>query len=329
MQSRSRRAERPSGGARWLSVRRSGILCGMQTLLRFSACLLALALVAPASAQDGVANSGMGQGEARITSRSDVRLSMESMPGTGGAAVTALGQRVGARMAQIRGCYEQRVEEDPTITGTLRLRFLLEGRGRPRVEVDRDGVDDAALVTCITRELQRLDIAQLTRPTRAIVALQLANTAARGAEQSAARAQEARQVTMTADGDGNPTATGGTPDGRVRFTVTGRGRESGPTVAAAHRALMSALPGLMDCRRRSGRQGRAPGGDLSATLQIRTGQAPTARVTRSRVEGERRAGFTQTCVGRALDGIEQRPTEGRGAVRVEIHFEPATDVEAD
>lgn len=303
----------------------------MQNVLRFGGPLLVLALAAPAAAQGGsggVASSGMGQGEARITSRSDVRLSMESMPGTGGAAVTALGQRVGARMAQIRRCYEQRVEEDPTIVGTLRLRFLLEGRGRARVEVDRDGVSDATLVRCITRELERLDVAQLTRPTRAVVALQLANTAARGAEASAARAQEAQQVTLTTDADGNPVSNGGTPDGRVRFTVTGRGRNGAPAVAAAHRALLTALPGLMDCRRRSGRRGRAPGGELTATMQIRAGRAPTSRVTRSTVRDERRRGFTQQCVGRALGAIEQRPTEGNGRVDVLIHFEPADEVEA-
>src|SRR5690606_12725738 len=132
---------RSSGATRWLSEPRSGILPAMECLLRFDAVLIACALASPAAAQGGVANSGMEQGEARITSRSDVRLSMESLPGTSGAAVTALGQRVGAKMAQIRRCYEQRVEEDPTVVGTLRLRFLLEALGRPRVEIDRDDVD--------------------------------------------------------------------------------------------------------------------------------------------------------------------------------------------
>ncbi len=300
------------------------MLAGMGTIARnLFSFALTLAVAAPAAAQGGVAGSGMGQGEARITSRSDVRLSMESMPGTSGAAVTLLGQRVGARMPQVRGCYEQRVEEDPTVTGTLRLRWQLEARGAPRVEVDRDAVNDAAVLRCITRVLAGVDTAQMTRPTRAIVQLVLGNTAARGAEQAAERAQEAQQVTLSADADGNPTSTGGTPDGRVRFTVTGRGRDSAQTVAAAHRALLTSLPGLMDCRRRAGRRGRSPGGDLSATMQVRTGQPPTGRVTRSTVPNER----TRGCVDQVMSRIEHRPTEGRGTVSVEIHFEPATDVE--
>lgn len=270
-----------------------------------------------------VAAQQMGQGEARITSRSDVRLSMESMPGTSGAMVTLLGQRVGARMAQVRGCYEERIEEDPTVTGTLRLRWLLEGRGRPRVEVDQDGVNDATVLRCITRVLSGIETAQLTRPTRAIVQLQLANSAARGAERAAVRAQEAQQVALTTDANGNPQSTGGTPDGRVRFTITGRGRNAAQTVAAAHRAVLTSLPGLMDCRRRSARLGRAPGGDLSATMQVRTGRAPTTRVTRSTVPNER----TRGCVSNVMGRIEHRPTEGNGNVAIEIHFEPADAVE--
>lgn len=279
--------------------------------------LLAIAFAVPAAAQE------MAQGEARITSRSDVRLSMESMPGTSGAAVSLLGQRVSARMAQVRACYEERIEEDPTVTGTLRLRWVLESRGQPRVEVDQDRVNDAQVLRCITRVLAGIDTAQLIRPTRAIVQLQMGNTAARGAEEAAVRAQQAQQVAIGVDADGNPRSTGGTPDGRVRFTVTGRGRGSAPAVADAHRALLTALPGLMDCRRRAGRRGRSPGGDLSATMTVRAGRPPTSRVTRSTVPNER----TRGCVDRVLGRIEHRATEGRGNVQVEIHFEPATEIE--
>lgn len=292
------------------------------------ACWLALSLglatSAAAQGHGGIANSGMTQGEARITSRSDVRLSMESLPGTGRAAVTALGQRVGARMAQIRGCYGQRVELDPTIIGLLRFRFLLEGRGRPRIEIDRDAVEDAELVRCLTRVLEGLDVSGLTRPTRAVIVLQLANTAARGAAEAAERAQRGREVVVTTDPAGNPTSSGGTPDGHVRFTVTGRGARSAPAVAAAHRALLTAIPGLMDCRRRAGRQGRSPGGDLSATMQLRAGHPPVSRVTRSTVPNER----TRGCVSRVLDRIQHRENEGQGRVRVDIHFEPAAEIGA-
>lgn len=285
--------------------------------------LLLAPIPAAAQGHGGVASSGMGQGEARISSRSDVRLSMESMPGTSGAAVSALGTRVGAQMATIRGCYEATVAENPTITGTLRMRVLLEGRGRPNVEVDRDGVGNPGLVRCVTTALGRIDSNGLQRPTRAVVQLEMANSAARGAERAQQVAQQASRVPVTVDGDGNPSSTGGTPDGHVRFTVTGRGRDAAGAVVAGHRALLTALPGLMDCRRRSGRRGRSPAGELAVTMQVRDGRTPQSRVTRSTVPNER----ARTCVSRALSAIEERSTGGSGHVQVSIRFAEAEVIE--
>lgn len=299
----------------------------MPTTRAFLASFLLLSTASVASAQGGhggVSNSGMGQGEARISSRSDVLLTMESMPGTSGASVTALGTRVGARMAQIRGCYERTVAERPTVTGTLRLRVLLEGRGRPTIEIDADRVNDRQLVTCMTDELGRIDHAGLHRPTRAVVQLVMGNTAAAGAERAAVRAQEVRQVAIQIDGDGNATTGGGTPDGHVRFTVTGRGRDSAPAVTSAYRAMNTTLAGLMDCRRRASRRGASPAGVLSVTMNVRDGRAPTSRVTRSTVANEQARG----CVGRVLSRIEDRASGGSGPVRVEVRFGDTDAVDA-
>lgn len=287
----------------------------MRTFLIFA--LVLGPSLASAQGHGGVAGSGMEHGEARISSRSDVRLSMESMPGTSGSQVSALGTRVGARMAQIRHCYESAVSEDPTVTGTIRLRVLLQGRrGAPRVEVESDGTNRRSLVRCMSSELGRIDVADLRRPTRAIVQLELANSAARGAERAATRARQASQVTVQIDSDGNPGSTGGTPDGHVRFTVTGSGRESAPAVVAAHRALLTALPGFLDCRRRASSRGRSPAGEIRATMRVREGRAPTSRATRSTVEHER----ARSCVNRALGRIERRSEGGSGRVTVVVQF---------
>jgi len=285
--------------------------------------------VAAAQGEGGVANSGMGQGEARISARSDIRLSMESMPGTSGASVSALGTRVGQRMTQLRTCYEETLSEDPTVRGTMRLRVLLDSDGAPNVEVDRDDTESRDLQRCITRTLRSIDTSRLRRPTRAIVQLEMANSAAEGAERAAVRAQEARQVSVEIDGDGNAVSRGGTPDGRVRFTVTGEGRESAGAVVAAHRALLTVLPGLLDCRRRAGRRGRSSGGEARATMRVRDGRPPAARVTRCTLgEGnERLARRSRGCLNRALRGIAQRSRGGTGAVTVDMTFSEAEDVE--
>jgi hypothetical protein len=249
---------------------------------------------------------------------------MESMPGTSGARVSALGARVGARMTQIRTCYTDVLRETPTVTGTLRLRVLLEeGGGAPTVTVDRDGTSHAPLVRCVTGVLAGIDTAQLQRPTGAIVQLEMQNTAARGAEQAAVRAQEAAQVQVEIDGDGNATSSGGTPDGHVRFRIVGQGRESAGAVVAAHRAVLTVLPGLLDCRRRASRRGGSSAGEIRVALAIREGRVPTARVAHCTVTG---AG-TEGCLARTFRGLEQRASGGSGSVTAHITFTEAEAVE--
>lgn len=289
--------------------------------------LIALALLCPALAHaqgaGGVAQSGMGQGEARITSRADVRLSMESMPGTSGASVSALGSRVGQRMTQIRTCYTDIVAENPGVTGTVRLRMLLERRGAPNIEIDSDGTDNRGLVRCFQRALRGIDTARLRRPTHAIVQLVVGNTAAAGAERVERRARQAAQVQVQIDGDGNVTSNGGTPDGHVRFVVTGNGRDSAPAVVAAHRALLTGLPSLLDCRRRAGRRGHSSAGEIRATMRVREGRTPSSRVRRSTLRWERARG----CVTRALNGIRRRSQGGSGRVGVVITYSEAEVIE--
>ena len=285
--------------------------------------LLLCPAMASAQGSGGVANSGMGQGEARISSRSDIRLSMESMRGTSGSRVSALGTRIGARMRQIRTCYTDEVSEHPTVTGTMRLRVLLDSDDAPTIEIDSDTTNSQNLQRCISGALAAIEHSDLRRPTHAIVQLIMGNSAASGAERAATRATQARQVGVEVDADGNVSSTGGTPDGHVRFTVTGTGRESAGAVVAAHRAMLTALPALLDCRRRSGRRGHSSEGEVRATLSVRDGRPPASRVTRCTVRSPRARG----CVSRALRGIEQRSAGGTGRIAVSISFSAAETVE--
>ena len=63
---------------------------------------VALALAAgPAAAQE------MGQGEANITAQADVRLSMESGPGTNADKLALIGGVVGSKLGAVRNCYRE------------------------------------------------------------------------------------------------------------------------------------------------------------------------------------------------------------------------------
>lgn len=299
------------------------MLAPMRSLFIIVIALLCPALAYAQGGAGGVARSGMGQGEARISSRSDVVLSMESMPGTSGSQVSALGARVGQRMTQIRTCYTTIVAENPGVVGTVRLRVLLEARGAPNVEIDNNGTNNRGLVRCFSRELGQIDVSGLRRPSHAVVQLVVGNTAAAGSERAARRARQASQVDVTVDGEGNVTSSGGTPDRHVMFTVTGRGRESAPAVVAAHRALLTGLAGLLDCRRRAGRRGNSSAGEVAVVMQVREGRRPSSRITRITLGSDRARG----CVNRALRGIERRSENGSGRVQVLIRYSEAETIE--
>lgn len=296
------------------------MLAAMKPLL-FVFCLSAVcALDAPlATAQQpapGVAGSGMGQGEARLTSRSDVRLAMESGGGTDRAAITELGERVGQRMAQIRQCYERTVAADPTVTETMRIRFRLRRRGNPNLRVLDAEHGHRSLHRCVLTALRRVNVRSLPRPAEATIRLEFGNTAAEGARRAAARAEVATQVTIEETGRGRFRSQGGTPDGRVRFEVRGRGRRSAAAITAAHRALLDALPGLMDCRRRCHRRTGSSAGDVRATMRVRPRARPSAQIRSTTLRWPR----ARPCVNRVLNAIQRRDPAARGALQVTITF---------
>lgn len=280
--------------------------------------LLSLALTLPsltAHAQESVAGSGMGQGEAAITARSDVRLSMESVPGTSGARLAAIGRAVGARMAQLRQCYHEAVAARPTVQGTLRMRITLaEGARTPAIEVAEDGVHDAGTVDCVRAQLGQIAIADIERPASALVVLVLANSAAAGTAQAAERAAEEGVVTVTRT-SGRPEASGEAPG--VRFVVRGEASASDELVAEAQRVMRASVAGMMDCRRRASRR-HSPEGRIDISFDMRPGQPLVVRVVRTTVHDER----SSACLVTALQREHRLPAQGPATLEAEIHFEP-------
>src|SRR5260221_3500480 len=148
---------------------------------------LALSIPAAASAQggthggDGVAHSGMEQGDAHITTHTGITLSLDPVPGTSTARVHAMGHAVETRMTAIRACYHTVVARRPTVTGVLRMEITLAaGHGAPTITVTEDNVHDDELLTCARDALVHLPTEDIDRPAAVIAVLTLANTAAAG-----------------------------------------------------------------------------------------------------------------------------------------------------
>ncbi len=246
---------------------------------------VALALPSTSFGQDGVASSGMGQGEANITARSDVRLRIESGPGTSGQKLQRMVQAVSAQLGEIRSCYGRTTEENPTVTGNLRIDLRIEPRPpRPQLRVQEDSLSDAQLLRCVRRHLERADFQGIARPAQVRVSLEFTNTAAEGVEQMQERSAEEGDVEVTRE-DSHWIARGGTPGGEVRFEVrAGRSREQ---AAATQRSVRSLIAGLLDCRRRAGRRGMDSEGTIRLRLSVPARGRVSADMMNSQIEDDR------------------------------------------
>jgi hypothetical protein len=282
-----------------------------------AATLHASPLLTEARAQEGVggvAESGMGQGHASVTTRSDVSVSLESVPGTSGPRIAALGRALTAAMPQIRACYAQAIQRVPVTQGRGRLRLDLPAAGAGVVTVLEDGRLEAALLRCVGDRLSALPLDASLRPASAIVVLELDSTVAHGAAEVARRQAEADAVSVSRE-SGRPEASG--EGGAVRFAVRADPEAGDELVAEATRVVRSALPGLLDCRRRAGRRGRSPAGTLTFSVVLRGETAPSAAARGATVADP----MAPRCVATAISRAHRRPALG-GAVELEVSFEP-------
>lgn len=279
--------------------------------------------VAAAQGSGGVARSGMDQGEARIRTRSDVRLGIESGPGTSGQRLQEMARAVSSKLGDIRECYGRVTAEDPTIVGEYQLTVSLPHRGRVQIEKTADTVDNDDLERCVERAIQRADYAGVGRPANVRVQLGFGNTAAAGAEEAARRRAEGSRVEVIRDDQGNLTASGGIPSGEVRFTVTAPGSTDPQTVAAMHRSVRSNIAGLLDCRRRAGRRNMDPSGEIELQIAVSARGRARTRTVRSTVEDSR----APTCVSRSLSRARfERAAAGRARLRLRFGPRQQLDV---
>lgn len=118
--------------------------------------------------------------QGRIGFETNVRLELETLPGTSGAAAQQFGQAVQARMVEIRSCYDRAVASDPEVEGSLRVVLTTDGRGRVTSGETQAGFTGGHITECVTRLLRRLPASDLPASSRIQVVLIASNTMAAG-----------------------------------------------------------------------------------------------------------------------------------------------------
>jgi hypothetical protein len=231
----------------------------------------------------GAGAQDMEDGEARVSSRSDVQMQVSSGPATNARRLGELAGVLGGALVPVRRCYAKVLGERPGVQGDLKLSVKVPERGKVQVAITSDTVKDAQVRRCTQAALQKLDYASAPRPSAAFVHYTYTHEAAEGME--ATRGHKGRSgARVTRTDDGVPESIFHTPGGEVRFTVVGAKGDDDERVLAAHAGMRKAVPGLLDCRRRAAKRDQSPEGELHLTaLVTRTGRAQS-RVVRSTVK---------------------------------------------
>jgi hypothetical protein len=241
--------------------------------------------------------SAMGQGEANINVRSDVKLAIKGTRSTTTVRLQQLTDVVTDQMPELRKCYRDLIAKRPTTVGSIAIRITLEqGNDPPQVEIKETGGSEPDLTGCVRRVLTRAPFKKVERPAAAIATLEFENTRAKGQAEMEQRRETTERIDVREREGGGFEASWSANDGKVAFTVgSGGSREA---VEAALRTLRDSFAGFADCRRRSEKGGLSPAGDLEVQLQLQRGGKNSAKVTSSTVAHERAVPCVQRAFGR-------------------------------
>ena len=277
-------------------------------------CLLGWGPAAQAQAEQ---SGGMGQGEARISVRSDVRLSIKGTRGTTTERLRRLTEALTDRMGDIRACYGKLVAKKPLAVGGLRVTVMADrGKARVKLEVSEREGTDAGLTRCVKRALARLALGAQARPSAAIATLSFGNTRAEGERIVSAAAAERADVELERLPDGSVSASWSTERKELRFVVRAGPKVDEETVKGALWGLRSGFASLMDCRRRAQKLGLSSAGETLVTLRLRRQGRAAVKVRETTVAHKR----APVCIGRALGRLSFPRVPKPGRVDLTLTF---------
>ena len=242
----------------------------------------------------------------RITTRSDVKMSVEGVPGTSGQKLAALAKMLGKPLGAAKACYAELVKDHPEIVGTLDVELELPLTGALQVRAPNAVKDLKPMKACVDKAFGTLDVSEVPRPAGARLTLELTNSAASTVQEVQSKGANAAHVEISEAG-GAFSSHGKSTEGEVSYDVTAGDRA---TVEALHHVVRVALPGLFDCRRRASKNA-SPEGDLTFKLDAKGGVTSTATT----VPNER----APTCVTGVLKRAQGKP---KATATLVIHFAP-------
>jgi hypothetical protein len=255
--------------------------------------------------------------EGRISTRSEVKMSVEGGPGTAGERLDALAKVLGKPLGDVKQCYGELVKANPEVVGTLVAELEVPEKGAPKVNTPNASKALKKMDKCLDKAFAKLDVSQVPRPASARITLELTNSAAASVNEVKDREEAASKVDVRPTPDGGFESNGKSLQGEVSYRVRSKGKnaEGSEMVERIHQGVRDAMPSLFDCRRKSSKKA-SPAGELVLAVTLKGKGAPDVEVSSCTVPAER-APF---CVDQAL--TQFLPRSGWGRAEVTIQFAP-------
>jgi hypothetical protein len=267
--------------------------------------------------QDGIAASGMGQGEANINVRSDVKLAIKGTGGTSQANLDQLTDAIADQMPALRACYREIIAKRPTTVGGIAVRITLEqGKAPAKVEIKETAGPEPEISACVRKVFEKAPFGKLARPAAAIAALDVSNSRAAGQAVMEERRVATEAVDVKSAPGGGFVAEWTTTDKEVSFAA--RSPSSKEAVEVALKNLRDRFAGFLDCRRRARKGDLSPGGSVEAQLRLARGGEASVKMGTSTVAHER----APICVENALKRVTFEGAPPGQKVDVTVTFAP-------
>jgi hypothetical protein len=288
------------------------------SVLVLAAALIPSAMASGVAAQEGgIAASGMGQGEANINVRSDVKLAIKGTGGTSQANLELLTDAIADQMPALRACYREIIAKRPTTVGGIAARITLEqGKSPAKVEIKETAGPEPEISACVRKVFEKAPLAKVPRPSAAIATLEVSNSRAAGQAVMEERRAVTEIVDVKADPAGGFVAEWTTTDKEVSFAA--RSASSKEAVEVAIKNLRDRFAGFLDCRRRARKGDLSPGGKVEAQLRLARGGDASVKMGASTVAHER----APICVENALGRVKFEGAPAGQKVDVTVTFAP-------
>lgn len=229
---------------------------------------------------------GITSADGTVRTQAGVKLQLAGSVGMSTNQLDGVRNSLATPMAAVRSCFAQAMSRSPGVDGSVIVELTSPARGRVQARIKQNNSSDPVMAECMRSALSTSQTRSLPQGAKVEATLMVNNPIAKLRAQQAQRSV-LKDVRMLSGGLAE--SSGGTAANEVGYRVAGSAYAS-QTIGELNQQLLTRLPGLLDCRRKSSRRTRTAEGKMSIDLSIDAGKISNVRTVDNSMNDRRAAG---------------------------------------